>query len=111
MNISEANAAARLLEGTETQADRELLAEKAGKALQMVVRPGGPNNQQCATCQERDRYAPCGCHQFRARNQQSRCPRCGGLDGVHGLVHVRHGNGGGHNEPCPNQQVAGGESR
>lgn len=38
-------------------------------------------------------------------NQQSRCPRCGGLDGVHGLVHVRHGNGGGHNEPCPNQQV------
>lgn len=29
------------------------------------------------------------------------CPRCGGLDGHHGLVHVRHGNGGGHNVPCP----------
>lgn len=30
------------------------------------------------------------------------CPRCAGTDGRHGLVHVRHGNGGGHNEPCPN---------
>lgn len=30
-----------------------------------------------------------------------RCPECGGLDGLHGLVHVRHGNGGGHNEMCP----------
>ena len=30
-----------------------------------------------------------------------RCPRCGGLNGSHGFVHVRHGNGGGHNEPCP----------
>lgn len=30
----------------------------------------------------------------------SRCPRCGSV-GSHGLVHVRHGNGGGHNERCP----------
>lgn len=30
------------------------------------------------------------------------CPRCAGTDGRHGSVHVRHGNGGGHNEPCPN---------
>lgn len=29
-----------------------------------------------------------------------RCRRCGGI-GTHGTVHVRHGNGGGHNEPCP----------
>lgn len=29
------------------------------------------------------------------------CGRCGGANGRHGLVHVRHGNGGGHNEPCP----------
>lgn len=59
MNISEANATARLLEGTDTQADRELLAEKAGKALQMVIRPGQATNQQvpehvvtcsCADC-------------------------------------------------------------
>lgn len=28
------------------------------------------------------------------------CPRCAGTNG-HNLVHVRHGNGGGHNEPCP----------
>ena len=28
------------------------------------------------------------------------CPQCGGM-GSHGLVHLRHGNGGGHNEPCP----------
>jgi hypothetical protein len=30
------------------------------------------------------------------------CARCGGRNGRHGLVHTRHGNGGGHNEPCPN---------
>lgn len=30
----------------------------------------------------------------------NRCPRCGCV-GAHGYVHVRHGNGGGHNEPCP----------
>lgn len=30
-----------------------------------------------------------------------RCPDCGGMNGRHGLVHVRHGNGGGHNELCP----------
>lgn len=29
------------------------------------------------------------------------CPRCGGLDGAHGLIHNRHGNGGGSNKPCP----------
>lgn len=28
------------------------------------------------------------------------CRHCGGQDGAHGLVHVRHGNGGG-NKPCP----------
>lgn len=32
----------------------------------------------------------------------STCPRCAGTNGNHGQVHVRHGNGGGHNEPCPN---------
>mgnify|MGYP006370113105 FL=1 len=32
---------------------------------------------------------------------EARCPRCDGRNGHHGLVHVRHGNGGGHNEPCP----------
>lgn len=32
----------------------------------------------------------------------TRCPRCAGTNGNHGEVHVRHGNGGGHNEPCPN---------
>lgn len=30
-----------------------------------------------------------------------RCPSCGQVGGGHGMVHVRHGNGGGHNEPCP----------
>lgn len=30
------------------------------------------------------------------------CLTCGGLNGNHGFVHLRHGNGGGHNEPCPN---------
>ena len=30
-----------------------------------------------------------------------RCPSCAGTNGNHGYVHVRHGNGGGHNEPCP----------
>ncbi len=29
------------------------------------------------------------------------CPKCHGALPNHGLVHVRHGNGGGHNEPCP----------
>ncbi|WP_067904546.1 hypothetical protein [Nocardia vaccinii] len=29
------------------------------------------------------------------------CPDCGYKGGRHGLVHVRNGNGGGHNEPCP----------
>lgn len=29
------------------------------------------------------------------------CPRCGGPNGAHGVVHVRHGNGGGSNRPCP----------
>jgi hypothetical protein len=28
------------------------------------------------------------------------CPTCG-VVGSHGLIHVRHGNGGGHNKPCP----------
>lgn len=32
----------------------------------------------------------------------TRCPRCAGTNGNHVEVHVRHGNGGGHNEPCPN---------
>ena len=31
---------------------------------------------------------------------QTRCRGCGGLNGSHGTVHVRHDNGGGHNEPC-----------
>jgi hypothetical protein len=34
------------------------------------------------------------------------CPRCAGTNGHHGKVHVRHGNGGGHNEPCPNTPPA-----
>lgn len=29
------------------------------------------------------------------------CPKCFAPLPAHGLVHVRHGNGGGHNEPCP----------
>ena len=29
------------------------------------------------------------------------CRHCGGHDGAHGLVHVRYGNGGGGNRPCP----------
>jgi hypothetical protein len=29
------------------------------------------------------------------------CPDCGYKGGRHGLVHVRAGDGGGHNEPCP----------
>ena len=33
------------------------------------------------------------------------CPRCGGI-GTHGTVHVRHGNGGGHNTPCPDAPAA-----
>lgn len=28
------------------------------------------------------------------------CPECGGLGGVHGMVHVRYGNGGGGNRAC-----------
>lgn len=39
---------------------------------------------------------------FGGRPPEQRCPRCAGLNGYHGSVHVRHGNGGGHNEPCPN---------
>lgn len=35
-----------------------------------------------------------------------RCPACGGTNGTHGLVHTRHGNGGGHNRPCPNAASA-----
>lgn len=31
----------------------------------------------------------------------TRCPKCWSLDGNHGCVHVRHGNGGGHNRPYP----------
>lgn len=46
MNISEANAVARLLASKETQAERELLAEKAGKALMMRIDPGEPRNPQ-----------------------------------------------------------------
>ncbi len=32
---------------------------------------------------------------------QAFCASCGGSNGHHLLVHIRHGNGGGHNEPCP----------
>jgi hypothetical protein len=28
-------------------------------------------------------------------------PKLRGINGNHSLVHIRHGNGGGHNEPCP----------
>lgn len=35
----------------------------------------------------------------------ARCPRCWGTVGQHGFVHVRHGNGGGHNRPCPLSQL------
>lgn len=31
----------------------------------------------------------------------SRCPTCMGADGNHNPTHIRHDNGGGHNEPCP----------
>lgn len=34
------------------------------------------------------------------------CPRCAGTNGNHSQVHMRHGNGGGHNEPCPNTPPA-----
>jgi hypothetical protein len=43
---------------------------------------------------------------FGGRPPEQRCPRCAGLNGYHGSVHVRHGNGGGHNEPCPNTPAA-----
>lgn len=33
--------------------------------------------------------------------EQLRCARCGGLNGSHGFVHTRHGNGGGSNAACP----------
>ena len=36
-----------------------------------------------------------------ARVSTITCAQCGGLDGAHGLVHVRYGNGGGGNRPCP----------
>lgn len=29
------------------------------------------------------------------------CPRCGGLNGSHGLIHRRYGNGAGGNVTCP----------
>lgn len=45
-----------------------------------------------------DRYEP---KAMEPRPQPERCSRCGGRGGRHGSVHVRHGNGGGHNEPCP----------
>lgn len=35
------------------------------------------------------------------------CPRCGHPRPGHGMVHVRHGNGGGHNEPCPESRKGG----
>ncbi len=40
-------------------------------------------------------------HAACTKSTDSRCSLCGGLNGTHGLVHVRHGNGGGHNAPCP----------
>ena len=36
-----------------------------------------------------------------------RCPKCGGLDGAHGSVHTRYGNGGGGNRPCSRIQESG----
>ncbi len=36
-----------------------------------------------------------------AKAPLSRCPKCHGLNGIHGLVHVRHSSGGGHNVRCP----------
>lgn len=34
------------------------------------------------------------------------CPNCGSSDGRHGVVHTRHGNGGGSNHPCPRTPAA-----
>lgn len=31
----------------------------------------------------------------------ARCPKCLGLNGAHGMIHRRYGNGGGGNYPCP----------
>ena len=36
------------------------------------------------------------------RDDKTLCPRCGGSNGAHGLIHSRHENGGGSNKPCPN---------
>ena len=36
-----------------------------------------------------------------------RCLECGGLDGAHGRVHTRYGNGGGGNLPCSRAQESG----
>ena len=36
-----------------------------------------------------------------------RCLECGGLDGAHGRVHTRYGNGGGGNRPCSRAQESG----
>lgn len=33
--------------------------------------------------------------------ESDHCPDCWSTGGNHSFVHVRHGNGGGHNEPCP----------
>lgn len=40
-----------------------------------------------------------------------RCNHCGSPDGAHGLVHVRYGNGGGGNVPCPRTLAVGDKVR
>ena len=54
-----------------------------------------------------DMYTPCEAVADQPIRSEERCPKCGGLNGSHGLVHTRHGNGGGSNGPCPNQPVGG----
>lgn len=64
-----------------TRADAERLHQQLGKVLATAPPESGPVKET------------------------GHCPDCDGSHGNHGLVHIRRGNGGGHNEPCPHAEV------
>lgn len=42
----------------------------------------------------------------RLKRSVARCPRCDELNGQHGMVHVRYGNGAGGNIRCPDAPIS-----
>lgn len=70
-----------------------------------VRNPGAddlPPTPACEECGVGPGYCRGTDPHYRALQQQSTCGACGGQNGRHGMVHRRHGNGGGSNVPCPN---------